>query len=306
LAGQRLDRLVSVIRPEISRAAGASMIERGLVLINGRPSKAASRPLAGARLDIEIPAPPSSDALPEDIPLSIVYEDASLVVVDKPAGMVVHPAPGNEHGTLVNALLGRYSSLPGDPTRPGIVHRLDKDTSGLIVVARTPTAVTALARSFKHREVHKEYIALILGTLRPQSGAISSAIGRDPRHRQRMAVLATGGRDARTTYRTEETFKHFSLVRIGLETGRMHQIRVHFSALGHPVIGDPVYGRPIRGLALRRQFLHAAQLSFRHPETGEEMVFRSDLPDDLSEILDNLRGNLGKSANEGALTDHSQ
>jgi 23S rRNA pseudouridine1911/1915/1917 synthase len=282
------------------------MIERGLVQINGRPCKAASKPLAGARLDIEIPAPPSTEAVPEDIPLTIVYEDESLVVVDKPAGMVVHPAPGNESGTLVNALLGRYSSLPGDPVRPGIVHRLDKDTSGLIVVARTPAAVTALARAFKQREVHKEYLALIIGTLSPQTGAISAGIGRDPRHRQRMAVLATGGRDARTTYRTEESFKNFSLVRVGLETGRMHQIRVHFGALGHPVVGDPVYGRPIRGLALRRQFLHATVLRFRHPVTGEEMEFSSSLPNDLADVLDRLRAKTSKPDREAALTDRFQ
>jgi 23S rRNA pseudouridine1911/1915/1917 synthase len=303
LAGQRVDRIVSTVRQDLSRAAAASMIERGLVLINGRPCKAASKPVAGARLDIEIPAPPSTEALPEQIPLNIVYEDESLVVVDKPAGMVVHPAPGNERGTLVNALLGRYASLPGDPVRPGIVHRLDKDTSGLMVVARTPAAVTALARAFKHREVHKEYLALIVGTLNPPSGAISAGIGRDPRHRQKMAVLASGGREARTTYRTEETFKNFSLVKVGLETGRMHQIRVHFAALGHPVVGDPVYGRPIRGLTLRRQFLHSALLRFRHPVTGEEMEFTSSLPDDLTQVLERLRATTRMTDREAALID---
>lgn len=288
-AGDRLDRIVPSLLPELSRAATSDLIVRGLVKINGRPCKPASRPIGGARIDIDMPPPPPSDAVAEDIPVPIVYEDESIVVVDKPAGMVVHPAPGNFTGTLVNALLGRYAQLPGDPARPGIVHRLDKDTSGLMVVARTPAAVTALTRAFKARQVHKEYAALVIGALEPASGTIRADIGRDPRRRQRMAVVDSGGREASTTFWTVEVFAHYTLVRVRLDTGRMHQIRVHFSAIGHPVAGDPTYGRTTRGFALKRQFLHASLLRFTHPATGQELEFASALPDDLSAFLDRLR-----------------
>jgi 23S rRNA pseudouridine1911/1915/1917 synthase len=288
-AGERLDQLMPKLLPEVSRATAADLITRGMVLINGRACKPASRPIGGARLDVELPAPQPSDALPEDIHVPIVFEDESIVVVDKPAGMVVHPAPGNETGTLVNALLGRYARLPGDPMRPGIVHRLDKDTSGLMVVARTPAAISVLSRAFKNREVHKEYVALIVGALDQDSGTIKADIGRDPRHRQRMAVVGYGGREASTTYWTEEKFARFTLIRVRLDTGRMHQIRVHFSALGHPIVGDPVYGRAIAGLSLNRQFLHSSLLRFIHPRTGEGMEFASMLPEDLAAVLARLR-----------------
>jgi 23S rRNA pseudouridine1911/1915/1917 synthase len=295
-AGQRLDRVVAALHPGLTRTAAEQLILDGQVLLNGRAAKPSSRVSLGANIAVSVPPPPASEAQPEDIPLDVVYEDHTLVVVNKPAGMVVHPAPGNERGTLVNALLGRYASLPGDPMRPGIVHRLDKDTSGLIVVARDPAAVAALAGAFKRREVHKEYLALLVGTMRPPDGSIRGAIGRDPRLRQRMAVVATGGREARTTYRTEEVFRGYSLVRVVLETGRMHQIRVHFTAAGHPVAGDPVYGRAVRGLGLRRQFLHAARLRFRHPATGEELDLEAPLPVDLQRVLDTLRGAGGNAA----------
>ena len=289
LAGQRLDRVVTTLQPGLTRTAANALIDQQRVQLNGRPCKPASRPVSGARLTIDLPPPPTSSARPEPIALQVVYEDDTVVVVDKPAGMVVHPAPGNEHGTLVNALLGRYAELPGDPARPGIVHRLDKDTSGLIVVGRTPAAIAALAAAFKQREVHKEYLALLIGALRPSSGTIHAEIGRDPRYRQRMAVVASGGRDARTLYATEETFPGYSLVRVTQLTGRMHQIRVHFSAGGHPVVGDPVYGRASTRMPLRRQFLHATRLRFRHPVSGYELDLHSPLPDDLQSMLDLLR-----------------
>jgi 23S rRNA pseudouridine1911/1915/1917 synthase len=294
--GQRLDRVVAALHPGLTRTAAEQLILEGHVLLNGRAAKPSARVTHGANVAVSVPPPPASEAQPEDIPLDVVYEDHTLVVVNKAAGMVVHPAPGNERGTLVNALLGRYAALPGDPMRPGIVHRLDKDTSGLIVVARDPAAVAALADAFKRREVHKEYLALLVGSMRPPDGTIRAAIGRDPRLRQRMAVVATGGREARTAYRTEEVFRGYSLVRVVLETGRMHQIRVHFTAAGHPVAGDPVYGRAARGLGLRRQFLHAARLRFRHPVTGEELDLEAPLPDDLQRVLDTLRGAGGDAA----------
>jgi 23S rRNA pseudouridine1911/1915/1917 synthase len=290
LQGERVDRALAALEPTLSRAAAAAAIAGGHVTVNGRPVKASTRLVAGALLRLEMPPPKQVDAAPEDIPLTIVYEDSYLVVVDKPAGMVVHPAPGNEHGTLVNALLARYAQLPGDPLRPGIVHRLDKDTSGLMVVALAPEAVASLAGLFKRRAIYKEYLALVAGVLNPPAGSISGAIGRDPRHRQRMAVLATGGREARTTYQTEAVLHGFSLLRVVLETGRMHQIRVHLSALGHPIVGDPLYGRPLRGLVINRQFLHAARLRFEHPATGERLDLGSPLPPDLAAQLAALGG----------------
>ena len=289
LAGQRLDRVIAALHPELSRAAASELIAQDRVRINGQPAKPASRPIAGARITVDLPEPQQSDAGPEAIPLEVIYEDAALVVVNKPAGMVVHPAPGDLTGTLVNALLGRYQGLPGDSGRPGIVHRLDKDTSGLIVVARTPQALAALAGAFKRHQVHKEYLSLLIGTPKPEAGAIDAPIGRDPRHRQQMAVVSTGGRESRTEYRTEERFSGYALVRALPETGRMHQIRVHFAAKGHPVAGDALYGRPAPKLGLRRQFLHAAQLRFVHPTTGETMRFEAPLAADLQHAVDLLR-----------------
>lgn len=289
LAGQRLDRVITALHAGLSRAAIATVIGNGGVSVNGRPARAATRPIGGARIVIEIPEQAQLTALPEPIPLDIVYEDEALVVVNKPAGMVVHPAPGNEHGTLVNALLARYAALPGEPFRPGIVHRLDKDTSGLIVVARTGEALAALAAAFKRRAVYKEYLTLLVGRPQPPSGAIAGEIGRDPRHRQRMAVVATGGRAAHTTYHTVETLGGYALVRVILGTGRTHQIRVHFKAMGYPVAGDPVYGRPAPALGLERQFLHAARLRFAHPLTGVELDLEAPLPADLATALARLR-----------------
>lgn len=289
LAGERLDRVVTALHPELSRAAIAALIADGRVSVNGRPCKAATRPVVGARVSLDLPPsqPPTTTA--EAIPLDVIFEDDALVVINKPAGMVVHPAPGNLHGTLVNALLARYAELPGEPFRPGIVHRLDKDTSGLIVVARTAVALAALASAFKQRDVYKEYMALVVGHPNPAAGAVSGDIGRDPRHRQRMAVVAVGGREAHTTYETVEHLGGYSLLRLVLGTGRTHQIRVHLGAIGHPIAGDPVYGRPAPSLGLRRQFLHAARLRFRHPFTGKELDLTAPLPEDLQTALEILR-----------------
>ncbi|HVC82489.1 MAG TPA: RluA family pseudouridine synthase [Chloroflexota bacterium] len=289
LAGERLDRVVTALHPELSRAAISTLIADGRVSVNGRPCKAATRPVAGARVTLDLPPTEPLTTEAEAIPLEVIFEDDALVVIDKPAGMVVHPAPGNLHGTLVNALLARYADLPGEPFRPGIVHRLDKDTSGLIVVARTAPALAALASAFKQRDVYKEYLALVVGHPNPASGAISGDIGRDPRRRQRMAVVAVGGREAHTTYETVEVLGGYALLRVVLGTGRTHQIRVHLGAMGYPIAGDPVYGRPAPALGLHRQFLHAARLRFRHPFTGEELDLRADPPSDLQSVLETLR-----------------
>src|SRR6185437_11822932 len=281
LAGERLDRVVTALHPELSRAAISALIADGWVSVNGRPCKAATRPVAGARVSLDLPPVEPVAAEAEAIPLDVIFEDNALVVINKPAGMVVHPAPGNLHGTLVNALLARYANLPGEPFRPGIVHRLDKDTSGLIVVARTAPALAALANAFKQRDVHKEYLALVVGRPNPAGGAISGDIGRDPRRRQRMAVVAIGGREAHTTYETVELLGGYALLRVVLGTGRTHQIRVHLGAMGYPIAGDPVYGRPAPALGLNRQFLHAARLRCRHPFTGQPLDFEAPLPSDL-------------------------
>jgi 23S rRNA pseudouridine1911/1915/1917 synthase len=295
LAGERLDRVTAALHPALSRAAIATLIDSGNITVNGRPVKAATRPLAGARIELDLPAPPDAAATPQDIPLNVVFEDDTIVVVDKPAGMVVHPAPGNYAGTLVNALLGRYAGLPGEAFRPGIVHRLDKDTSGLIVVAKTPSALASLAASFKNRQVYKEYLALVAGVPRPADGEISGEIARDPRQRQRMAVVASGGREANTTYHTVERLGGYTLLKVILGTGRTHQIRVHFKAMGFAIAGDTIYGRQAPALGLSRQFLHAARLRFAHPATGTWMDFEAPLPADLDRALALLRGTGGRS-----------
>jgi 23S rRNA pseudouridine1911/1915/1917 synthase len=295
LAGERLDRVTAALHPALSRAAIAMLIDSGNITVNGRSVKAATRPIAGARIELNLPSPPEATATPQDIRLNVVFEDDSIVVVDKPAGMVVHPAPGNYEGTLVNALLGRYARLPGEAFRPGIVHRLDKDTSGLIVVAKTPSALASLASSFKNRQVYKEYLALVAGVPRPADGEISGEIARDPRQRQRMAVVAWGGREATTTYHTVERLGGYTLLKVILGTGRTHQIRVHFKAMGFPVAGDAVYGRPAPALGLHRQFLHALRLRFAHPVTGTHMDFEGPLPADLDRALALLRGTVDRS-----------
>ena len=245
----------------------------------GEATMAASAPAGEA---------PAADA----IPLRILYEDDYLLVVDKPAGMVTHPAPGHSSGTLVNALLAHAPELAGvgDRARPGIVHRLDKDTSGLLVVAKDPATHAALAQQMKDHAMVKRYLALVEGAMPTAEGVIDAPIGRDPRQRLRMGLLsvASGGREARTRFRTLEEHGGRSLLEVQLETGRTHQIRVHLAAVHHPVVGDPVYGRAQRPLP-PRQFLHAAHLEFRHPATGEWLTFDAPLPDDLASFLADWR-----------------
>jgi 23S rRNA pseudouridine1911/1915/1917 synthase len=271
------------------------LIESGALTINGAIStKASQRLKAGDLISLAIPPPQPSSLLAENIPLKVVYEDSDLLVIDKPAGMVVHPAPGHSSGTLVNALLAHVPEMEldmGDEMRPGIVHRLDKDTSGLMVVAKRRAAHEALSEQMLARSMLKEYLAVVLGALRPPTGAIDAPIARDPRDRQRMAVVE-GGRPARTRYTTERKLGLYTLVRATLETGRTHQIRVHMAATGHLVLGDPVYGKrtlkDAAKLGLDRQFLHAQRLGFTIPSTGEWREFTSDLPEDLQAVLEAL------------------
>jgi 23S rRNA pseudouridine1911/1915/1917 synthase len=287
-AGLRLDRFLAAVAQDISRSLAQRMIEAGHVTVNGRAAKPSTAVVPGdivALAPDALPLPVEAPPAPEAIPLTIIFEDEHLIVIEKPAGLVVHPAPGHSGGTLVNALLAHTTQLGNAAsTRPGIVHRLDKDTSGLLLVAKDDATLAALGAAMRRHAVTKEYQALVEGHLNPPSGAIEAPIGRDPRLRQRMAVLAQGGRAARTLYATERILGGRSLVRATLVTGRTHQIRVHFAAVGHPVVGDPLYGRA-QPPQPPRIFLHAARLALVHPITGDALDFTSPLPPDLAAFL---------------------
>jgi 23S rRNA pseudouridine1911/1915/1917 synthase len=292
-AGERLDVFVARRLPGLTRSRVRRLIDEGLVSVDGRlPGKAGVKLEAGQRVQVTLPPPEPTKLEPEPIPLRIVYEDGDLLVVDKPAGLPVHPSPGHSRHTLVNAVLAHCPDLSGigGEGRPGIVHRLDKDTSGLVIVAKHDDAHLSLARQLKERRVEKAYLALVEGRIEPPEGVIEAPIGRHPRHRKRMAVVE-GGRDARTRYRLLREVDGRSLVEVRPETGRTHQIRVHFAAIGHPVVGDPVYGRRRSAPpGLRRQFLHAQRLAFRHPRTGDRLELEAPLAEDLQEALAELEG----------------
>ena len=284
--GARLDKFVSERCPELSRTQAQKLIADGYIAVNGRAVRSGLKLAAGDRVTIEIRPPLPSSLSPEAIPLQIVYEDDDLLVIDKPAGLTVHPAPGHPNHTLVNAILAHLSELPetDDWRRPGIVHRLDKDTSGLVLVAKNNAAHQNLTEQFRSRSVVKNYLVLVQGRLTPPDGTIEAPIGRDRAHRERMAVVAAGhGREARTHYHVVRYIGHYTLLEVRPETGRTHQIRVHLGAIGYPVVGDAVYG--VKSVHLSRQFLHAARLGFRLPATGEFVEFQADLPPDLAQAL---------------------
>jgi len=283
-SGVRLDRFVGEKCPGLSRTHAQKLIAADFVTVNGHPAKSSLKLEVGDRVAVTVPPEPPVSLTPEDIPLDIVYEDADLLVVDKPAGLAVHPSPGHPSHTLANAVLNYLPGLAdnGDSLRPGIVHRLDKDTSGLLVVARNRVAQANLSEQFKSRAVSKSYLVLVKGKLTPESGVIEADIGRDPRNRQRMAVVSRG-REARTEYRVVRYVGDCSLLEIKPETGRTHQIRVHLAAIGFPVMGDDAYG--VRSPHLPRQFLHAARLGFKLPSSGEYVEFESPLPEDLERAL---------------------
>lgn len=285
----RLDQFLACQSVGLTRNRLRQLILGGLVLLNGNPAKPSQRVRPGDRVSLTVPPPRPTDLLPQWMPLSLVYQDAEIVVVDKPAGLSVHPGPGHPDRTLVNALLACCPDIQGigGAIRPGIVHRLDKDTSGLIVVAKTHGAHVGLSAQIKARQVTKGYLALATGAPVPSRGVIDAPIARDPRHRKRMAVAA-GGREARTRYQVLETLGGCSLLELYLETGRTHQARVHLAYLGHPLVGDAVYGKA--SLLLPRHFLHAHHLGFHHPASGEPVDFRSNLPEDLESLLATLRG----------------
>jgi 23S rRNA pseudouridine1911/1915/1917 synthase len=289
-SGERIDRYLAQRQPDVSRAYVQKLIDDGLVTANGLPVRSSYRVRAGDRISFTLPPPPPPSAQPQAIPLTVIYEDADVLVVDKPAGLVVHPAAGHASGTLVNALLAHSPEMLStgmDATRPGIVHRLDRDTSGLLIVAKNQRALRYLSDQFRERSTEKTYLALLHGHLSPAQGQIDAPIGRDPRYRQRMALVA-GGRPAQTGYRVLRFVAGYTLVEAMPHTGRTHQIRVHFAGIGHPLAGDSIYGarRPTPGLS--RQFLHAARLRIRLPATGAEREFSSPLPADLASVLEML------------------
>ena len=296
--GLRLDRALAGLFPTESRNSLANLISDGRVRLDGKPAaKPSQRVAAGQRVELDLPAAAPSAAQSQDIPLVILYQDEDLAVIDKPAGLVVHPAAGHPDQTLVNALLFHVTDLSGvgGELRPGIVHRLDKDTSGVMIVAKHDLAHRKLTANWNTDAVRKEYVALVYGTPGAERGTVDAPIGRDPRDRKRMAVVADGRR-AVTDYEVAERHRYVSLLRCRLHTGRTHQIRVHMKHLGHPIVGDPVYSGPQwRGIpdkklqrtlaAFQRQALHAAKITFPHPRDGRILTFEAPLPDDLRALI---------------------
>ncbi|HKZ51245.1 MAG TPA: RluA family pseudouridine synthase [Dehalococcoidia bacterium] len=287
-SGERLDVFLARRCPELSRSQAQRLIEEGLAALNGQPGRASQRVAQGDQVVVRIPPPQPSAIVPEAIPLTIIYQDEHVMVVDKPAGLTVHPAPGHPRGTLVNALLALCPDLKdvGDALRPGIVHRLDKDTSGLLVVAKSDHAHRSLSQQLKAHEVRKTYLTLVHGTPVPPEGLIDAPIARHPRRRKKMAVVE-GGRAAQTRYRLRETVGRHALLEVEPITGRTHQIRVHLAHIGHPLVGDPTYGR--RSPYVQRQFLHAHRLAFRLPGSHRTIEVESPLPPDLREALEAMR-----------------
>ena len=306
---RRLDAVVAAHLPDCSRSLAANLIGNQKVLVDNQPQKPGYRVKSGAQILVHIPEPEPVKYKPEPIPLNILYQDSDIVVLNKQVGIVVHPAPGHGSGTLVNALLYHCPDLEGigGEIRPGIVHRLDKDTSGTMVVAKNAATLDALARQFKARSVHKKYLALVYGELKKDAGTIDLPIGRHPVHRKQMSTTTRKGRPAVTSWHVFKRFQGITLLELTLKTGRTHQIRVHCSTMGHPIVGDPIY-RPRKlftnlnkktarlpaGIidllkATPRQMLHAWQLGFTHPRTDERLSFEAPLPEDMAELISKLQ-----------------
>lgn len=308
---ERLDKYLTQFLPDLTRSRIQQLIQDGLITVNGADTKPSHQVIPGEAIEIRLASPPPSELIPEAIPLRVVYEDQHLIVIDKPAGMVVHPACGHPSGTLANALLYHYKNLSqvSGQSRPGIVHRLDKDTSGLLVAARDDYTHAALSAQFKLKASAREYVAVVWNHPEPRKGTISSFLVRSSSDRRKIVVSQTAGKWAVTHYEVIERFRMLSLVRLRLETGRTHQIRVHLAHLGHPVFGDPVYGgrkRHVTGLnvddtrilvnllhGFKRQALHARALGFVHPVTKQPLHFESDLPEDMQTLIEALRSDKG-------------
>ncbi|MCL0091290.1 RluA family pseudouridine synthase [Dehalococcoidales bacterium] len=285
--GARLDKYVSEKCPQLSRTYAQKLIGDGYITVNDRVAKASVKLNIGDKVNIILPQATPSPLSPEAIPLNIIYEDDDLLVIDKPAGLTIHPAPGHPAHTLINAILFYFPHLAesSDSLRPGIVHRLDKDTSGVMLVAKNSLAQAKLINQFKARSVVKAYLVLVKGRLTPENGIIDAPIGRDPSNRKRMAVVSVG-REARTQYHVVKYIGDYTLLEVRPETGRTHQIRVHLSAIGHPVVGDTVYG--VKSAYISRQFIHACRLGFHLPSSGEYVEFKSELAPDLEQALKDI------------------
>ena len=283
----RIDKVLTSLEPEITRSQLKNLINDGHVTVNGQAVKPKYKVQAGDKISLVKPEPQSLELTPENIPLDIVYEDDDVIVVNKPQGMVVHPAPGHPDHTLVNALLyhSPLSTINGT-FRPGIVHRIDKDTSGLLMVAKNDLAHQSLAEQLRNKTNKREYLALVYGQIKEDEGTIDAPLGRNPQDRKKQAVVK-GGRHAVTHFKVMKRYDNFTLVKCILETGRTHQIRVHMKYIGHPLVGDPLYG-PRKVIGKDGQFLHAALLGFKHPRTGEELVFEAPLPENFQKMLDKL------------------
>lgn len=295
-AGKRIDKLLSEQLPDLTRSTIQNLMENGCITLNGRSVKKNTKAVVEDEILIELPEPQQVEIDPEDIPLDIVYEDADIVVVNKPRGMVVHPAPGNWNGTLVNALMyhcgDSLSGINGE-IRPGIVHRIDKDTSGLLVVAKNDCAHQSLAEQIKTHSAGRRYYAVVYGVPREDTGTICAPIARHRTDRKKMAVV-DGGREAITHYEVLEHFQGYAYMTFLLETGRTHQIRVHMAHIGHPIIGDPLYGPAKDKWKLNGQCLHAGALTLVHPTTGQQMTFQAPLPEYFTAVLQKLRNQYGE------------
>ncbi len=297
----RLDKWLCGKLPDLSRSRIQSLTKAGNVTVGGAAAKAHQKLAVGMKVVVRIPDPEPINVGPEDISLAVLHEDTEMIVINKPPGMVVHPAPGHASGTLVNALIHHCGDLTGigGELRPGIVHRLDKDTSGVLVAAKTELAMSELARQFKEREVTKEYLAAVWGELRPSQGRIERPIGRSLADRKKMAVREDRGRLAVTAYETVEVFDKVSVVRVSIETGRTHQIRVHMAHMKHAIVGDRKYGRArstVLPVVVRRQMLHAQKLVLHHPKSGRRMRFIAPLAADMECLLQGLRDQSGAEA----------
>ncbi len=289
-AGIRIDKYISD-HSDLSRTRVQTLCESGIVLVNQNPVKSSYKTSEGDQIEAEVPADEPVDLKPENIPLDILYEDSDVIVINKPKGMIVHPAPGIYTGTLVNALLYHCKDLSGinGVIRPGIVHRIDKDTTGCIVACKNDFAHEMIAAQLSDKTCHREYKAIVMGALEHEEGLIDAPIGRDPSDRQKMKVTDKNSREARTRFRVIERFKDSTYVECILETGRTHQIRAHMKFIGHPVMGDPKYGHVCKYMDTEGQVLHAYKLTFNHPRTGESMTFEAPLPQYFNELLDILR-----------------
>ncbi len=290
-AGQRLDGFLADAMEELSRSRIQNLCEEGRITVGGKQAKKNQKLKAGEVIEVEIPAPAPTEIIPQDIPLDIIYEDDSVLVINKPKGMVVHPAPGHPDGTIVNAVMfhcGERLSGIGGELRPGIVHRIDKDTSGLLMIAKNDKAHAALSAQLKDKSLSRVYEAIVLGNLKEEKGTVDAPIGRSLRDRKKMAVIE-GGRPAVTHYEVVARYNGYCHVRCHLETGRTHQIRVHMASIGHPLAGDEVYGRGKEKTGLEGQCLHAGCIRFIHPDSGEKMTFSCPLPEYFTQFEEKLR-----------------